>query len=142
DVAQAARKQIAGRPPLDLSFADDEEAQAYAAEFAGVSLALKHVRVESSSVAELAGFGEGRWWVQDLAASLPARLIPDLGANVLDLCAAPGGKTMQLVAAGHRVTSVDSSKSRLARLSENLDRTHLAADLVEADALTWEPRRE
>src|SRR5437762_1382773 len=142
EAVQAARRQIASRPPLDLSFANDGEAQAYAAEFGGVSLAPKHVRVESSSVAELAGFGAGRWWVQDLAASLPARLIPGVGANVLDLCAAPGGKTMQLVAAGHSVTSVDSSKSRLARLSENLDRTHLAADLAEADALTWEPRRE
>ncbi len=61
---------------------------------------------------------------------------------MLDLAAAPGGKTMQLAAAGHRLTSVDSSKVRLARLRENLERTHLEADLVLADALTWEPRRE
>jgi 16S rRNA (cytosine967-C5)-methyltransferase len=142
EAVHAARRQIAKRPPLDLSFADDSEAQAYAAQDGGVSLAPNHVRVESSSVAELAGFGEGRWWVQDLAASLPARLIPNEKLDVLDLCAAPGGKTMQLVAAGHRVTSVDSSKSRLARLSENLERTHLAARLLEADALTWEPKGE
>jgi 16S rRNA (cytosine967-C5)-methyltransferase len=80
--------------------------------------------------------------VQDLAASLPARLIPASAADVLDLCAAPGGKTMQLAAAGHGATSVDSSKSRLARLRENLERTHLIAELVEADALTWEPKRQ
>src|SRR5438445_5316639 len=142
EAVHAARRQIVRRPPLDLSFADDEEAQAYAAEGGGVSLAPNHVRVESSSVADLAGFGEGRWWVQDLAASLPARLIPNEKLDVLDLCAAPGGKTMQLVAAGHRVTSADSSKSRLGRLQENLDRTHLRAELVEGDALTWEPKRQ
>ena len=68
----------------------------------------------------LPGFGEGRWWVQDLAASLPARLIPPTAEDVLDLCAAPGGKTMQLAAAGHRVTAVDASESRLGRLRENL----------------------
>jgi 16S rRNA (cytosine967-C5)-methyltransferase len=141
DVVQAARRQIARRPPLDLTFADDGEAQAYAAANGGVSLAPKHVRLESSSVADLPGFGEGRWWVQDLAASLPARLIPAEAADVLDLCAAPGGKTMQLAAAGHRVTSVDASESRLARLQENLDRTHLRSNLVAADALTLELER-
>jgi 16S rRNA (cytosine967-C5)-methyltransferase len=140
-VVEAARRQIAARPPLDLSFADDEEAQAYAREHGGVSLAPRHVRLKSSSVASLPGFGGGRWWVQDLAASLPARLIPADAREVLDLCAAPGGKTMQLAAAGHRVTSVDSSESRLGRLRENLERTHLAAELVAADARNWEPGR-
>ena len=101
-----------------------------------------HVRLESTSVAELPGFGEGRWWVQDLAASLPARLIPADAKDVLDLCAAPGGKTMQLAAAGHAVTAVDASESRLGRLRENLERTHLDAELVEADALTWKPTRQ
>ncbi len=137
DVVLAARRLIARRPPLDLTFFDDAEAQA----FAGPSLVPRHVRLESSSVAELPGFAEGRWWVQDLAASLPARLIPANAGDVLDLCAAPGGKTMQLAAAGHRVTAVDSSKVRLARLRENLDRTHVEAELVAADALEWEPGR-
>ena len=123
-VVAAARRQIAKRPPLDLSFAEAAEAQAYATEHGGVSLAPGHVRVESAAVADLPGFGEGRWWVQDLAASLPARLIPASATDVLDLCAAPGGKTMQLAAAGHRVTAVDSSESRLGRLRENLERTH------------------
>jgi len=140
-VLDAARRQIAKRPPLDLSFADEAEAQAYAAAHSGTSLAPRHVRVESSSVTELEGFGGGRWWVQDLAASLPARLIPAGAGDVLDLCAAPGGKTMQLAAAEHTVTSLDASKSRLERLRENLARTHLAADLVQADALAWKPRR-
>jgi 16S rRNA (cytosine967-C5)-methyltransferase len=141
EMVEAARRQIARRPPLDLTFADDGEAQAYAAAHGGVSLATGHVRLQSSSVSELAGFSEGRWWVQDLAASLPARLIPSNAETVLDLCAAPGGKTMQLAAAGHRVTAVDASESRLRRLRENLDRTHLAADLVAADAVQWNPGR-
>ena len=140
-MVEAARAQVAKRPPLDLTFAGDAEASAYAAAHDGVSLAPKHVRIASSSVTELAGFGEGRWWVQDLAASLPARLIPAQPAEVLDLCAAPGGKTMQLAAAGHRVTSLDAAQSRLARLRENLERTHLQAQLVEADALKWDPKR-
>jgi len=141
-VVQAARRQIAVRPPLDLSFADDGEAQHYASTCGGTSLAPNHVRLQSSEVAALPGYEGGRWWVQDLAASLPARTIPRTVTDVLDLCAAPGGKTMQLAAAGHRVTSVDFSKSRLGRLRENLDRTNLKAQLVEADALKWHPARE
>ena len=138
----AARRQIAVRPPLDLSFADGEEAKGYASAHGGISLAPRHVRLESSPVAELPGYEGGRWWVQDLAASLPARIIPGAATDVLDLCAAPGGKTMQLAAAGQSVTSVDSSKSRLGRLRENLDRTRLDARLIEADALQWEPASE
>ena len=138
-MVEAARRQIAQRPALDLSFADDSHAQAYARDHGGSSLAPSHVRVESSAVTEIADFGAGDWWVQDLAASLPARLIPDTASVVLDLCAAPGGKTMQLSSRGHRVTAVDNSESRLERLRENLDRTHLDAKLVTADALAFRP---
>jgi len=141
EVVEAARRQIAKRPPLDLTFAENSEAQSYARENGGVSLASNHVRLESSSVTDLPEFAGGRWWVQDLAASLPARLIPRAAVDVLDLCAAPGGKSMQLAAAGHRVTSADASASRLGRLRENLERTHLTAELVEADALQWKPGR-
>lgn len=142
EAVEAARRQIARRPSLDLTFADETEADAFAVANSGVSLAPRHVRVDSSSVTELPGFGAGRWWVQDLAASLPTRLIPRNASEVLDLCAAPGGKTMQLAAAGHRVTAIDASKSRLERLRENLDRTHLDAALIAADALAWEPPRK
>jgi 16S rRNA (cytosine967-C5)-methyltransferase len=142
EVVQAARRQIAVRPPLDLTFADDGEARTYAKTYGGTSLAPSHVRLTSSSVADLPGFGEGRWWVQDLAASLPARLVPDDGSDVLDLCAAPGGKTMQLAAARRRVTALDASKSRLARLRDNLQRTHLSAKLIEGDALEWQADRQ
>ena len=140
-VVEAARRQIAKRPPLDLTFVDESEAELYANDQGGKSLASRHVRLDSASVAELPGYGDGRWWVQDLAASLSARLIPANAVEVLDLCAAPGGKTMQLAAAGHEVTAVDASKSRLGRLNENLERTHLGAKLVEADALKWTPGR-
>jgi 16S rRNA (cytosine967-C5)-methyltransferase len=142
EVVQAARRQIAHRPPLDLTFARDSDAEAYAAEHGGQSLAAKQVRLVSASVADLPGYNAGRWWVQDLSASLPARLIRSGAKDVLDLCAAPGGKTMQLAAAGHRVTAVDASESRLGRLRENLQRTNLDADLVVADALTWKPNRQ
>jgi 16S rRNA (cytosine967-C5)-methyltransferase len=77
--------------------------------------------------------------VQDLASSLPARLIPQTAKRVLDACAAPGGKTMQLAAASHEVTALDRSESRLARLADNLARTGLKAETVVADALDWSP---
>jgi 16S rRNA (cytosine967-C5)-methyltransferase len=135
EVVLAARSAIAQRPPLDLSFASDEAAESYSE---GISLASRHRRLaDAGPVQSLPGYGDGQWWVQDLAASIPARMVPALYPNVLDLCAAPGGKTMQLAAAGHRVTALDRSKSRLARLKDNLDRTGLAARLVTANALDW-----
>jgi 16S rRNA (cytosine967-C5)-methyltransferase len=136
EVVQVARRAIAQRPPLDLSFASNEACAAFAD---GISLAPRHRRIASASVADLPGFGEGGWWVQDLAASLPARLIPETAKRVLDACAAPGGKTMQLVSAGHEVTALDRSESRLARLADNLARTGLKADTIVADALEWTP---
>jgi len=89
-------------------------------------------------VTELAGFPEGTFWVQDAAAALPAHLLGATpGMNVADLCAAPGGKTAQLAAAGAAVTAVERDPSRFARLRENLTRLHLAAKLITADAATW-----
>jgi 16S rRNA (cytosine967-C5)-methyltransferase len=133
-----ARRAMVRRPPLDLSFAEPAAAQAFAQERGGTSLAPSHVRLHGgAAVTDLPGFAEGGWWVQDLAASLPARLMPSAPSQVLDLCAAPGGKTMQLAAAGHEVTALDRSESRLRRLSANLARTGLAASTVTADALEW-----
>ncbi len=137
DMVHAARAAIAQRPPLDLSFATDEACQAYPL---GVSLAPHHRRLdESGRIDSLPGFGDGSWWVQDLAASIPARLIPAGAASVLDVCAAPGGKTMQLAAAGHTVTALDRSQSRLARLVDNIERTGLSAKTIVADALDFAP---
>jgi 16S rRNA (cytosine967-C5)-methyltransferase len=135
---EAARREIAKRPPLDLSFKSNEAAAAFAQQHGGTSLAPRHVRLhDAGAIPKLAGFSSGEWWVQDLAASIPARLIPGDAKNVLDLCSAPGGKAMQLAAAGHAVTAVDSSAQRLKRLSENLQRTGLSAKLVTADILKW-----
>ena len=135
DVVQAARRSIARRPPLDLSFAGDQACGEFGL---GSSLAPRHRRLDHHGpITELPGFDRGQWWVQDLAASLPARLIPADAGRVLDACAAPGGKTMQLAAAGHDVTALDRSESRLARLSDNLQRTGLKARSLVADALEW-----
>jgi 16S rRNA (cytosine967-C5)-methyltransferase len=92
-------------------------------------------------VEALDGFSEGAWWVQDLAAQLPARLLgKGEGRHALDLCAAPGGKTLALAAAGWAVTALDVSKRRLETLKDNLKRTGLKASPVRADALVWEPK--
>ena len=91
-------------------------------------------------VSALPGFAEGDWWVQDAAAALPARLLdPHEGERIADLCAAPGGKTLQLAASGAQVTAVDISPARLRRVAENLKRCGLSAELVAADALDWRP---
>ncbi len=137
-VAVEAARLLAAPPPLDLVFAAGSEPPA---EMEGVSLMPGHLRLPArSAVAGLTGYGEGGWWVQDIAASLPARLLgPGEGRTALDLCAAPGGKTMQLASAGFEVTAVDSSESRLGRLSENLARTNLSAKVIAADILRWSP---
>jgi 16S rRNA (cytosine967-C5)-methyltransferase len=92
-------------------------------------------------IEELAGFAEGAWWVQDAAAALPALLLGDVAdKSVIDLCAAPGGKTMQLAAAGAKVIAVEIDATRAARIRENLDRTKLDAEIVQADARDFEGR--
>ncbi len=131
-------------PPLDLSVKDPASAAAWTTDFNAVSLPTGSLRLtEAGRVQDLKGFAEGAWWVQDAAAALPAKaLMHALGAgpcDVIDLCAAPGGKTAQLAAAGHRVTAVDVSALRLGLLRDNLARLNLDAEVVEADALTWRP---
>lgn len=136
DAVAAAARLIAQPPPIDLSFA-----HGVVPDIEGISLMPSHLRVPAGTrIADLPGYAEGGWWVQDISASLPARLLGlGEGRTALDLCAAPGGKTMQLASAGWRVTAVDASESRLARLSDNLARTSLAADVVAADVMTWAP---
>lgn len=162
EVVAAAGVAIAAPPPLDLTLrapagagaelqAADQEAssstiQAYDAGawpspgYEGVSLAPAHLRLhEHGHIADLPGYADGAWWVQDLAASIPARLIGDGPGTALDLCAAPGGKTMQLAAAGWQTIALEISPARAARLHENLARTKLGAKVVIADALDWAP---
>jgi 16S rRNA (cytosine967-C5)-methyltransferase len=133
-VVAAAARSIAAPPPIDL-IGDPP------AELEGISLMPGHLRLaRGAAVAGLAGYGEGKWWVQDISAALPASLLGQgEGRAVLDLCAAPGGKTMQLATAGWEVTALDVSQSRLARLSENLERTGLKARIVAADVMKWSP---
>jgi 16S rRNA (cytosine967-C5)-methyltransferase len=93
-----------------------------------------------TQVSALEGYAEGNWWVQDAAAAMAVALLdPRPGERVLDLCAAPGGKTLQLAAAGASVLALDVNERRLERLHENLARTRLTAEIVVADALHWSP---
>ena len=126
-------------PGLDLSVKSD--AALWAERLSGALLPTGTVRLAGTHrVAELPGYDEGAWWVQDAAAALPARLLGDVaGKTVADLCASPGGKTAELAASGAAVTAVDISESRVRRLAENLRRLDLQARLVAADVLDWQP---
>ncbi|MFK0689287.1 RsmB/NOP family class I SAM-dependent RNA methyltransferase [Mesorhizobium sp. IMUNJ 23033] len=126
--------------PVDFTVKSDPAL--WAERFGGIVLPTGTVRVEKlcASVPDLPGFADGAWWVQDAAASLPARLFGEVkGLRVADLCAAPGGKTAQLILAGAKVTAVDTSKNRLARLTQNLERLGLSAEIVQADLLDYQP---
>jgi len=136
--ARAIAAANAHEPSLDLTV--KEEPQSWAIRLGGRVLATGSVRTPvHGPVSQLPGFAEGAWWVQDAAAALPARLFgPIADKSVADLCAAPGGKTAQLALAGARVTAIDRSANRLARLADNLARLHLSADMIEADAAEWD----
>ena len=144
DRAPAIAGGLAVPPPLDLRLKDPEQTETWKAKLAADSLMPGHLRLaRGENVEKLPGFSEGAWWVQDLAASLPAHLLgAGEGRHVLDLCAAPGGKTLQLAAQGWKVTALDISKRRLALLKENLGRTGMKASVVRADALEWEPKHQ
>jgi 16S rRNA (cytosine967-C5)-methyltransferase len=110
----------------------------------GESLLPHHLRLPKGAgrIEHLPGFAEGQWWVQDIAASLPVRLLGDLkGRTVLDACAAPGGKTAQLCSLGAQVTAVDQSRDRLQRLRQNMQRLHFDPKVIEADLLAWQPQQ-
>ena len=141
EMALAAANSLARRAPIDVTLADPSETTHYDDVLAGETLMPGHVRIDHAvSVPGLPGFAEGRWWVQDLAASLPARLAGrGEGRTALDLCAAPGGKTMQLAAQGWAVTALDKSAKRLERVADNLARSGLSASVLQADALGWAP---
>jgi 16S rRNA (cytosine967-C5)-methyltransferase len=139
DLARAIGAAHLVIPPLDLMLksADDPYTDIEGA----VLLAPGRLRLNHAGrVEELTGFAEGRWWVQDFAASLPIRMLGDVsGKRVIDLCAAPGGKTAQLAGLGARVTALDVSPDRLQRVRENLDRLKLSAELVAGDVRDWRP---
>ena len=140
--AQAIAAGLAEPPPLDLTLRDSAQTEHFKTQLAADSLMPGHLRLPRGAAVEtLPGFEDGAWWVQDLAASLPARLLgAGEGRTALDLCAAPGGKTLQLAAQGWKVTALDISKRRLDLLKANLKRTGLSAGTIRADALKWEPK--
>lgn len=131
-------------PPLDITPVSELAIGQIRTELDAIQLASGSLRLPGRArVSELPGYGSGNWWVQDAAAAIPVKLLGQLnGLDVLDLCAAPGGKTMQCASGGANVTAVDASESRLARLRENLLRTGLEATVVCADALDWDPGRQ
>ncbi|MEM7766570.1 MAG: transcription antitermination factor NusB [Pseudomonadota bacterium] len=143
-LGQAAMERLAAVqqdvPLLHLTARGD--AAALAARVAGTVIAPGSVALAAGAVEALPGFSEGEWWVQDAAAALAARVLaPQAGETVFDLCAAPGGKTLQLADAGADVIAVDRSKARLKRLRENLARTGLAdrVEIVAAELESWSP---
>ncbi len=128
-------------PPLDITVATDADAAGWAARLDAETLPTGSLRRRGGgAVEDLPGYGAGAWWVQDAAAALPAKLLDaGPGQTIYDLCAAPGGKTAQLAAAGAEVVAVDRSPKRLKRLRQNLARLGLTARCVEADAAAWQP---
>lgn len=130
--------------PLDLSLRAETERAAWAERLHAIPLAQSLRIAAPPPVETLPGFADGAWWVQDAAAAIPARVLLDSVGDpenrvIIDLCAAPGGKTLQLAAAGARVIAVDSSAARMKRLQANLARTKLSATTVTADARQWRP---
>ena len=126
-------------PPLDITVKSDPEG--WATRLGGMLLPTGSIRLRSEGrVENLPGFEEGAWWVQDAAAALPAKLLGNVaGQRVVDICAAPGGKTAELAASGARVTAVEIDARRIERLKANLERLQLDAEIVEADAAQWNP---
>ncbi|WP_298360781.1 transcription antitermination factor NusB [uncultured Litoreibacter sp.] len=140
EIVQSIEAAHLAGAPVDLTPKDASHAEAIAAEVGGKVLPTGSVRLErAGQVSGLPGYEEGHWWVQDTGAALAVKLLaPEVDETVLDFCAAPGGKTMQLAAAGAQVTALDISKARMATVQENLMRTGLEAELVVADAMEWE----
>ncbi|AQZ51624.1 Ribosomal RNA small subunit methyltransferase B [Martelella mediterranea DSM 17316] len=141
DTAHAIGRAQLQPPTIDISVKSDPEG--WAARLGGTVLfSTGTIRLDapSGAVSDMDGFAEGEWWVQDAAAAIPATLFGDLtGQRVIDLCAAPGGKTAQLVMQGGQVTALERSKSRLRRLEQNLARLQLSAETIAADMMEYQP---
>lgn len=140
ETMQAVAATLAENPPLDISLKPAEDAAAWAHKLNATVLPTGSLRRTSTDVPALEGYENGMWWVQDMAAAIPATLLGDIaGKHVLDLCAAPGGKTMELAARSAAVTAVDRNKNRMKRLVANLARTNLTATVVTEDAAAFTP---
>ncbi|MGM0422303.1 MAG: 16S rRNA (cytosine(967)-C(5))-methyltransferase RsmB [Pseudomonadota bacterium] len=140
DVAAQIAEAHLEPAPVDITVKSD--AEKWATDLDGQLLPNNSIRLKKSGrVTALPGYEDGVWWVQSAAAAMPAEVMGRAvkGQTVIDFCAAPGGKTMQLAALGATVTALDISKNRLKRLEENLERCHLEADIVIADGKKWQP---
>jgi len=144
DMAADIAPGLIDPPEVDLAFKDMAETLERSTGMGGVSLASGHVRLPRGTPVEaMPGYQEGAWWVQDLAAQIPPRLLgKGEGKRALDLCAAPGGKTLALASQGWTVAALDISEKRLERLRDNLGRTGLEAEIVKANALTYTPAKQ
>jgi len=135
ETARAIATTLQATPMLDITLHPKEDAKEWAAKLRAEILPTGTLRRALGDVTALPGYVDGVWWVQDMSAAIPATLLGNISSkHILDLCAAPGGKTMQLAAAGARVTSVDRNKNRLKRLEANLERTNLSAEVFCTDA--------
>jgi 16S rRNA (cytosine967-C5)-methyltransferase len=147
EAARAIAAAHLREPPLDLTLKEPGESKKWGAALAAEILAPGALRrTAGGRIEDLAGYAEGAWWVQDVAATLPVGLLASAlgglaGKRVIDLCAAPGGKTLQLCAGQAEVTAVDRSKKRLRLIEANLRRTGLSARLIDADAGVWRPHQ-
>jgi len=142
DEAKAVMAAMLSEPSLDFTCAED--AEGWAAKLDGALLAHGTIRRRDGNPALLDGYDDGKWWVQDAAATLPALILEKVmggmaGKSVIDLCAAPGGKTAQLVAMGADVTAIDSSAERLKTLNANMKRLNMSPDVITADGTSWTP---
>ena len=138
ETAGKIRTAFLNEPPLDISVKKDPDA--WVKRLNGVKTETGTIRcANDGDVAQKPGYGDGQWWVQDFSASLPVKMMKNLSdAAILDVCAAPGGKTAQLCAAGARVTALDVSANRLKRLKSNMDRLRFSPKIVCADFKKWD----
>lgn len=141
DTAEAIAAAHLIEAPLDISLSKKVDPAEWAERLEAELLPGGSLRRSGGGrISELPGFNDGIWWVQDAAAALPVRLLGDVaGQTAIDLCAAPGGKTLQLVDGGAKVTALDIAGDRLGTLQENLSRTGLEAEIINADGVTWRP---
>ena len=136
--ADALMAMLLDPPALDLTTKGDPET--WAERLGGVALPQGSVRLTDGTPQNLEGYKEGQWWVQDAAASMAVKLLGDIkGRRVIDACAAPGGKTAQMLASGAKVIALDASAKRIERLRTNLARLNMQADIIQTDLLKWQP---
>ena len=141
NVARQIAEMHLREAPLDVSLKAGEDLKQWAAKLGGQVLPSGTIRVPAGGrIEELPGYNDGVWWVQDAAAALPVRLFGDLAGKIaVDLCAAPGGKTAQLISAGASVTAIDRAPARIKTLNANLRRLKMAAEVVTGDGAAWKP---